>query len=117
MKKGLFILFLAASALLLPTFGCATLDDNSSTAAVRLAEDGRIYVGKTYTGLTKLVAKLQSDGIKPSVRIIVEIPQNTSPNAINAISRELVSNGYRRILFNKPRRATAQKGVDPLTGH
>jgi hypothetical protein len=117
MKTKLSILFIAAACILLPSLGCATLGGSSSEPTVRLSNDGRIYVGQTYTGLTKLVSRLKADGIKSSERIIIEIPQNTSNNAISAISRELSSKGYRRFVFNKPLAATAQKGLDPLIKH
>jgi hypothetical protein len=81
---------------------------------VRLSEEGRIYVGDTYTGLAKLSAQLKKDGFKTQDQITVQIPQNTSPNALAAISKELANNGFRRFIFSKPRKTVVEKGVDPL---
>jgi hypothetical protein len=83
-------------------------------AQVRLSQDGRIYVGDTYTGLAKLSAQLKKNGFKTQEQITIEIPQNTSPNALSAIGQELASNGFRRFIFSKPRKTVVEKGVDPL---
>jgi biopolymer transport protein ExbD len=117
MKTRLYILLFVIAAAILPTLGCATAGRNTGSATVTLSNDGRIHVGTTYTGLRKLVAQLKANGITPATRITVEIPQNTSPNAIAAITRELSNNGYRRLIFSKPRRAISVKGSDPLTKH
>jgi len=84
---------------------------------VRLSNEGRIYVGKRYTGLAKLAGELKAKGIKPETRIVIEVPHNTSPDALAAIAKELMRNGYRRYVFNKPRTTTAEKGYDPLIKH
>jgi biopolymer transport protein ExbD len=117
MKTRLYILLFVIAAAILPTLGCATAGRNPGSATVTLSHDGRIYVGTKYTGLRKLAAQLKADGIKPTTRIMVEIPQDTSPNAMSAIGRELSSNGYRRFAFSKPRRALSVKGSNPLTKH
>ncbi len=113
--------FLAPSLTLLlfaTLIGCASpRAATANDAQVRLTDDGRIYVGKTYTGLTKLTAQLKALGVKSETRIKVEIPHNTSSNAIIAIGRELASSGYPRFVFSKPRRASAEKGADPLLLH
>ena len=83
-------------------------------AQVRLSQDGRIYVGDTYTGLAKLSAQLKKNGFKTQEQITIEIPQNTSPNALSAIGQELASHGFRRFVFSKPRKTVVEKGVDPL---
>jgi hypothetical protein len=95
--------------------GCASAQVfNLADAHVRLAEDGRLYVGKVETPAHKLAAQLKKQGIGPKTQITIEIPPNTPPQALTVISRELASNGYSRILFSKPRKATAVKGEDPL---
>ena len=117
MKVILSSLFVVASCILLPSMGCATIGGGSAEPTVRLSNDGRIYVGKTYTGLTRLVSHLKANKVKPGERISIEIPHNTSQNAISAIGRELSSKGYRRFAFNKPLKASSQKGLDPLIRH
>lgn len=101
--------------LIVSFFGCAsTPASGTSETHVRLTDDGRIYVGNTYTGLSKLVSQLKRDGIEQQTRIMIEIPNNTAPSALSAIGRELASNGYRRFVFSKPRKAVAKKSVDPI---
>lgn len=87
---------------------------SGNDAQIRLTEEGKIYVGEAYTGLSKMITQLKKDGIRPKEQITVEIPENTSPNAISAIGRELASNGFRRFVFSKPRKTVVEKGMDPL---
>lgn len=111
------VLLVCIVGFLLPLQGCTSLDGSDREPTIRLSSSGRIYVEKKYTGLKRLVAQLKADGIKPSQRIVISVPRNTSPKAMQAISRKLLSNGYRRFIFQKPRKATAKKGADPLLKH
>ena len=117
MKTTRIIYLLAVACMVLPCQESQALWGKKTPPTVTLSDDGRIYVGKKYTGLTKLVAELKTKGIKPDTRIIIEIPENTSPNAITSISRELIKHGYRRYVFNKPVKAVAERGLDPLIKH
>jgi len=113
--KACYCLRILVTAGLLFTCGCASAGGSGGADIhVRLNQDGRIYVGETYTGLPGMAAQLRKDGVKAQTMIMVEIPQNTSPDAMSAIGRELASNGYRLFIFSKPRKAVAEKGVDPL---
>lgn len=95
--------------------GCASAQVLKPAAAhVRLSGDGRLYVGNAETPVKKLAARLKKDGIEPKAQVTIEIPPDTPAETLTAISRELAGNGYRRILFSKPRKATAEKGEDPL---
>lgn len=113
--KRYFIRCLTVLTVLLFADGCASAGGaGGGEAHVRLSDEGRIYVGKTYVGLSGLAAQLKNDGVKLQTRIMVEIPQNTSPDAMSAIGRALASNGYRRFMFSKPQKTVAEKGLDPL---
>jgi biopolymer transport protein ExbD len=114
MKRQFVILIIAA---MVPLIGLATPLSGSSKPTVRLSQTGRIYVGEKYTGLRKLVSELKSSGISKKTRIVVEIPDNTSADALASISKELRKGGYRRFCFTKPRKATAERGVDPFLKH
>ncbi len=95
--------------------GCASAQVlNPADAHVRLSTNGRLYIGQVETPVKQLAAQLKKEGIGPKTQITIEIPPNTPPQALTVISRELASSGYRRILFSKPRKATAEKGEDPL---
>ncbi len=85
--------------------------------SVRLASDGRIYVGDRYTGLKKMTKQLKADGAKKTDRIIIYIPRHTSPKAMKSIGRELASNGYAHILFKQEQKPTVIIGHDPLIKH
>jgi biopolymer transport protein ExbD len=102
-------------ALTISFSGCASAQVlKPADAQVRLSENGRLYVGDTETPVKKLAAQLKKDDIDPKTQITIEIPTNATPQTLTAISSELASSGYRRILFSKPRKATAEKGEDPL---
>ncbi len=102
-------------ALTISFSGCASAQLlKPAEAHVRLSENGRLYVGDTETPVKKLATQLKKDGIDLKAQVTIEIPPNTPAAALTVISRELASSGYRRILFSKPRKATAEKGEDPL---
>ena len=117
MKTTHIILLLAIACAALPCQNSMAFWGKKTTPTVRLSNEGRIYVGKKYTGLTKLIPELKAQKIKPDTRIMIEVPHNTSPNTLAAISRELLKHGYRRYVFNKPVKAVAEKGLDPLIKH
>ncbi len=96
--------------------GCAStqLSRAASSNTVELRENGRFLVEKETVPLQELAAQLKKIGVKPSQQIIVEIPENTSPAMLSVIGQQLASNGYRRFIFSKPRKAVAKKGADPL---
>lgn len=95
--------------------GCASAQVLHSTEPhVRVSNEGLIYVGEKEIELSKLAERLKKDDIPPQTQITVEIPSNTPPATLSAIGRELASNGYRRFIFNKPRKVVAEKGQDPL---
>jgi len=117
MRTIRIILLLAIACTVLPCSDSKAFWGKKTEPTVRLSTEGRVYVGKRYTGLAKLGSELKAKGIKPDTRIVVEIPHNTSPDALAAIAKELMRNGYRRYVFNKPRKAVAEKGYDPLIKH
>lgn len=111
MKLSILLL----GAMLSSLTGCATAGPaRLPKVSVTLREDGRIYVEDVYTGLSNLAPHLKKLGCGGATRITVEIPANTSSNAMAQISRELRTAGFGRFLFAKPRRAIAVVGDDPL---
>ena len=84
---------------------------------VKLTQRGRIYVGDKYTGLKKMVKQIKANGVKKDQRIVVQIPRNTSQNALKAIGRELASNGYVHVLFKQELLSSTDVGPDPLIKH
>jgi actin-like ATPase involved in cell morphogenesis len=137
MKKIIMLLMMLIFA------GCVTVSVTDDKPAVTLTNKGRIYVGDKYAGLKNMVRELKSAGYEKAYakakkreveacknrknsdskhcetkyRIVVQIPRNTSQNALKAISRELASAGYDHILFKQERTAIAQVGPDPLIQH
>jgi hypothetical protein len=80
-------------------------------------KQGRIFVGDKYTGLKKMIKQMKADGIEKGDYITIQIPNNTSKNALTAIGRELASNGYSHILFKHELKPMAEVGPDPLIKH
>jgi len=112
--KIIKILILNLAAVICFTIaGCksVTVED---AATVVMDSGGHIYVGGKYTGLKKMVKQLKREGYGKDYKIIIQIPQNTSQNALRAIGRELVSNGYPRFFFRHERKAKVLLGPDPM---
>ncbi len=105
----------ATLCLVLLSNGCATLARaDGSEGAVTLTSDGHIYVGDTYTGLADMTRRLKAKGLTRSSRIVVEIPHNTAPEAMQQIGRQLHAGGFPRFVFVKPRQAVSAVGEDPF---
>lgn len=97
------------------TGGCASMRViETRDEEIRLSSQGRLYVGDTLVALNTLGGELRKRGYSADQQITIEIPHNTSPNAITAIGRELAAHGYRRVIFSKPRQTIVEKGDDPF---
>ena len=75
---------------------------------VRISQDGRIYVGDRETRLNQLARRLRREGYENTSTIYVSIPDETPRSVLVAVGRELASQGFRRVIFTKPPRATAE---------
>lgn len=82
--------------------------------AVRISEQGIIYIGDRETPLRQLARQLRRAGYVQTDAIHVSIPDNTPQNIMMAVSRELASKGFRRIIFTKPPKATAEAEAPTL---
>jgi biopolymer transport protein ExbD len=81
-------------------------------AAVRISEQGIIYIGDRETPLRQLSRQLRRAGYEQTDAIHISIPEQTPQDVMTAVSRELASKGFRRIIFTKPPKATAE--TDPI---
>jgi len=106
----------ALFSLIITVTGCTTVKVEAGPT-IRMTKEGRIYVGDEYTGLKKMIKQLKSDGIKKDNLVTIQIPKNTSQNALKAIGRELASNGYTHILFKHELKPMSVVGSDPLIKH
>ena len=75
---------------------------------IRISEEGRIYVGDRETALRQLASRLRREGVAQSDTVYVSIPDETPRRVMVAVSRELASKGFRRVIFTKPPRAIAE---------
>ncbi len=117
MKTHIITIIITAICILISSQGCTTSRMGSKEISVRLSNEGRIYVGDRYTGLKKLVKQLKANGARKEDRIVINIPNHTSPNALKGIGRELASNGYSHILFKQEHKPSVKKGRSPLMKH
>ncbi len=76
--------------------------------AIRVSPEGQLFVGDRETALGQLANRLRREGFSPTDSIIIAIPENMPQRALVAISRELASKGYRRLLFSRPPRAVSE---------
>lgn len=107
---------IGAALCLAPLFnGCATLARaDGSQGTVTLTSDGHIYVGEINSGLADMTRRLKAKGLTRASRIVVEIPHNTAPEAMQQIGRQLHAGGFPRFVFVKPRQAVSEVGEDPF---
>jgi biopolymer transport protein ExbD len=84
------------------------------SVTIRMTDEGRIYVGNTYTGLKGLVPHLKRKDFPPNTRITIEIPHNASDESIKRIGQTLATGHYFSMRFRKPRAATSRAA--PLPG-
>ena len=75
---------------------------------IRISAEGRIYVGDQETPLNRLVRRLRRECYSQSDTIYVAIPSETPQRVLVAVSRELASHGFRRVMFVRPPRAVAE---------
>ena len=89
--------------------GCGTAVFNVSKKSVQISllSDGRIIMDGKQIELPKLTKKLKSFGVTSNTRIMISILKDTPASKIKAISKELVSAGFRRLMFIKPKQATS----------
>lgn len=79
-----------------------------SHGTIRITTKGEIFVGERQTNLKRMAKELRKQGIKRDETIRVTVPPNVPKRALVAISRELVSKGYTKVLFAKPPKAIAE---------
>ncbi len=75
---------------------------------IRISEAGRIYVGEHETRLNQLARRLRREGVSQEDTIYVSIQDETPRGVLVAVSRELATRGYRRVIFTRPPRAVAE---------
>jgi biopolymer transport protein ExbD len=75
---------------------------------IRISTQGKIYIADEEVPLRKMAKQLKKEGIKPEQPVYVSIPDRTPKKALVAVSKELASNGYRRVIFTKPPKTSAK---------
>jgi len=100
--------------LLFGATGCGSLGRGAKdrTFQLKVLSDGSIIFRGRKVPRSRLVRKLQAAGVKLDSRIEISIADSTPAAAMSAISGTLLTQGYQRIMFVRPRRADAYSG-DP----
>ena len=88
-----------------------TLSIVQQNVAIRVSPQGQFFVAERETPLNQLANRLRREGFSRTDSIVISIPDNMPQRALVAVSRELASKGYRRILFSRPPRAVAETGT------
>jgi len=97
-----FVLFLAPFA---PEQVLAEEQDNAMT--VHVSGEGRITLRGRDVQLKELATKLRKRGCTSKTTITVEIPADATVNFIQAMTKQLASGGFRRVIFARPKKAIA----------
>jgi hypothetical protein len=98
---------------------CAAADSATRYQHVTLTNNNMFVVDGASVPLAKLTARLKSVGATPETAILVAVPDGTPQSTLNAVAGKLKSDGFGRMVFTKPRHATAtvadQPGPQPTT--
>jgi biopolymer transport protein ExbD len=110
--KTIVLVTLCASLLAGIRSATATAESNLSILqrreTVRITEQGKIFVGDRETPLQQLARRLRREGVAQSDTVYISIPEETPNRVLVDVSRELATRGYRRVIFTKPLRTTAE---------
>ena len=87
--------------------GCATTANSAAKQAdtyeLRLSPSGTLQFDGKETPVDHLVKQLRSAGATPDSSIVIDIPADTPLSRVTAITGQLASAGYRKIIFKRPR--------------
>ena len=102
MKKILSISFLVVSLFI---GACSTSPPPGNSTTVSVSNSGRITFQGKNVSLNNLAEKMK--GCNSKTRITIEIPADASARLIKAITQELASGNFRRIIFARPKKSIA----------
>ena len=108
------VLFCALVIPIVPAFTrAADADEKKNEGTVHVItviNDQEFTVGgKTYP-MEKLAKRLKSEGAKASSEIRVQIPKETPVTTLKKLTTDLMTAGYSKFVFVKPRRAESIPG-------
>ncbi len=94
--------------------GCATTrGPGIADIEVQATADDAFYIGEQRVPLARLSRELKSRGAGRQTAVHVEIPQDFGTLKMKRITETLVQGGLPRVVFTKPRRATAEVDAGP----
>jgi hypothetical protein len=97
------------TALALAGGGCGTSPAGPARAQVEIhiREDGRMLIDGRTSALARLGRSVRRAGATPQTTIHVVVTDRTDQATLVTVTRTLREAGYTRILFSRPRKATA----------
>ena len=110
-RRIAFAMGVFALSLVLVT-GCSSPSSNKSgrkSIGLTITHKGSVVLDGSTVSLNRLPQALKSRGATSRTAIKVVVPENVSSEMVKDISETLVSGGYPRIIFSKPRKAIADK--------
>lgn len=109
-KTNLIVMNLAVLSIVLSTAllqtSCLSPGSANSTR-IEVSESGIIRLEGKPVSSSELADTLRSYGFKPMSTIKIHVPDDVSEMIIKTITVSLSKSGFRRVLFVKPRQATA----------
>ncbi len=84
---------------------CATKPPPGNAVTISVSNGGRITLHGKDVSLNNLTKEMK--GCNRSTRIRIEIPADASAGFIKAITKELASANYRRVIFARPKKSIA----------
>jgi hypothetical protein len=113
MNTGFSTLRRAAAAAVLAALlaclgsGCRSVRDEPQTYRVTFLAPDRITVRSETTHPDRLVAALRAAGARPLDRVQIALCDGLAPDAMARLIGQLKDGGYPRVIFTRPRRASA----------
>ena len=100
--------FVMVVAIAATVVGCATSAANRpKTVTIEVAPDGAVMLDGQKVLLNQLPRKLKRKGATRETGIVVNIPEQAHYTTLKSVTETLATAGYARVMFAKPRHASA----------
>ena len=110
-RRGITTLACVAIGLFLTTMGCASIGGKPlESATIRITPEGTLFLDDKRVPLEQVSRELKSRGATSATGVYIEIPPGLSAQDMQKVSGTLVAGGFPRIIFTKPKSATATAG-------
>jgi biopolymer transport protein ExbD len=83
--------------------GCATTGSGAKSVEIAVSRSNELSIKGRPVNVNDLARKLKSMGATARTRIVVAVQEDTSAEAMTVITKTLGSEGFRRVVFKRPK--------------